>query len=112
MSELSFGILPQVPSSVSSFVPNFDDKNAGSALLVPIAKFASPPADFDEMFMRFYLQSEARRLLRSRAENDKDERVCDCLRKIVPGAGGVAVMFSTKLQRAHYKNLLVCGRVW
>ena len=83
-----------------------------SSSLVPIAKFASPPSDFDEVFTRYYLQAEARRLLRARAENDKDERVCDCLRKIVPGAGGVAVMFSTKLQRAHYKNLLICGRVW
>lgn len=92
---------------------------AGQSLLVDgvsttlgtIAKFASPALP-DDVFARYYLQSESRRLLRSRAANDKDERVCECLRKIVPGAGGVAVMFSTKLQQAHYKNLVVCGRVW
>lgn len=95
-------------ASMSTFMQS----SAANSSLVTIAKFASPPPEFAEVAFRYYLQSEARRLLRARAANDKDERVCDCLRKLVPGAGGVALMYSTKFQRAHYKNLLVCGRLW
>lgn len=54
---------------------------------------------------RYYLQSLARELL-------PDERTADCLRGPVPGAPGVFVMHSPQVKSAHYKNLLVCARVW
>lgn len=55
--------------------------------------------------LRFYLQSLARELL-------PDERVSDCLRKIIPMADVVPVMHSPENHSAHYKNLIVCARIW
>lgn len=54
---------------------------------------------------RWYLQSLARELL-------PNERVAKCLHKLIPGAPGVSLMYSPKVQRAHYKGLQVCGSVW
>lgn len=55
--------------------------------------------------MRFYLQSLARELL-------PDERVAKCLRAIVPGQKTVQVVYHPGQNRARYKNLLTCARLW
>lgn len=59
----------------------------------------------EHFLTRWALQSAARELMR-------DERVAQCLRRIVPGRGSVHVCYSPKVHRAHYKNLVVCGSVW
>lgn len=57
--------------------------------------------------VKFYLQSLARELL-------PDERVSICLRSIAPhnSAAGVDVVFSPTQQKARFRNLVICGRVW
>ena len=55
--------------------------------------------------MRWALQSAARDLM-------PGERVCKCLRRLIPGLDSVRVMYSPSVSRAHYKNLIVCGSVW
>ncbi len=57
--------------------------------------------------VRFYLQALARELL-------PVERVALCLRSIAPHkrAVGVDVMFSRAVQRARFRNLIVCSRLW
>lgn len=54
---------------------------------------------------RWAMQAGARALL-------PDERVAWCLRRVVPGHSSVDVWFADLVQRAHYKNLIVCGSVW
>ena len=41
-----------------------------------------------------------------------NERVARCLHLIVPSVSGVKVMYSEKVQKAHYKGLTVCGSIW
>jgi len=55
--------------------------------------------------LRFMLQSAARELL-------PNERVADCLRLIVPTAQRVQIHKSKSAKTAHYRNLLVCSRIW
>ena len=40
------------------------------------------------------------------------ERLARCRRSIVPGRNKVDLLYSQKLARAHYGNLMVCGSVW
>lgn len=54
---------------------------------------------------RYLLQSVISEIL-------PNERVAKCLHLVVPSAAGVKVMYSEKVQRAHYKGLTVCGSVW
>lgn len=54
---------------------------------------------------RWALQAGARALL-------PDERVAWCLRRVVPGQTSVDIWYADLVQRAHYKNLIVCGSVW
>lgn len=54
---------------------------------------------------RYILQSVITEIL-------PNERVAKCLRLVVPSASGVRVMYSPEVQRAHYKNLTVCGSIW
>lgn len=51
------------------------------------------------------LQASARELL-------PRERVADCLRKPLPTAQRIEIHKSPSQHSAHYRNLLVCGRVW
>lgn len=55
--------------------------------------------------LKFMLQSAARELL-------PHERVADCLRAIVPTAIRIEIHKSKSQKTAHYRNLLVCSRVW
>lgn len=55
--------------------------------------------------LRFMLQSAARELL-------PDERVAKCLRQIIPTASRVEIHKSKAEKTAHYRNLLVCSRIW
>lgn len=57
------------------------------------------------MLERFYLQTLARELL-------PYERVERCLRALIPGRRTVEIHHAPELQRAYYKNLFTCGRVW
>lgn len=41
-----------------------------------------------------------------------DERIHDCLRKIIPGKRTVDVIYDPARKDAHYKNLMTCGSVW
>ena len=59
----------------------------------------------DRRLLRWELQSAARDLM-------PGERVCHCLRSVIPGLNLVRVMYSPSVHRAHYKNLVVCGSVW
>ena len=54
---------------------------------------------------RFALQSVARELL-------PDARVNFCLRMVKPGSDSVEVWRSCEHEKAHYKQLVVCGSVW
>jgi len=51
------------------------------------------------------LQSAARELL-------PNERVAQCLRAVVPTAQRVEIHKSKTTNAAHYRNLLVCARIW
>jgi hypothetical protein len=54
---------------------------------------------------RWALQAAARDLL-------PDERVAVCMRRVIPGKKTVDVLYSDRVKRAHYKNLIICARVW
>lgn len=54
---------------------------------------------------RYKLQDAARELL-------PGERVCACCRTIAPNKTSVDVCYSDRVNRAHYKGLMVCGSVW
>ncbi len=54
---------------------------------------------------RWALQATVRELL-------PDARVAFCMRRIIPGKKTADVLYSAKLQRAHYANLVICARVW
>ena len=63
------------------------------------------------------LFSENRRLKRyllqeAVAEVLPEHRISACLKNIVPGEKTVKVLYSPKVQKAHYGNLMVCGSVW
>lgn len=79
---------------------------ASDSLLYSVsnANISTPPLR-NSTITRFYLQSLSRTLL-------PNERVTDCLRKIVPGPQIVTVMHAPDSQSAHYKNLIVCSRIW
>jgi len=72
-----------------------------------IAKIASTLKNdpIDELYTRFYLQTLARELL-------PKERVAQCLRMIVPGINQVDVMLHPTKQKATYRNLITCARLW
>lgn len=40
------------------------------------------------------------------------ERVSICMRRIIPGKKTVDVLYSDVRQRAQYRNLIICARVW
>lgn len=73
--------------------------------LVSIANIASADDYIPPKILRFMLLASARELL-------PRERVADCFRKIVPTAQRVEIHKHTETHSAHYRNLLVCGRVW
>lgn len=91
--------------------------HASAAALVYIARFVSPPPSFTPSnrgvtntrellrFFRFALQSGARELM-------KDERVAECLRRIIPNKPHVEILHSPSRQRASYVNLKVCSSLW
>jgi hypothetical protein len=72
---------------------------------ISIANIASTLANKPPKVLQFMLQSAARELL-------PNERVAECLRTIVPNALRVEIHKSKSKKTAHYRNLLVCGRVW
>lgn len=82
-----------------------DSADAGRGLLGSNTRKDDHPGRDGRIVERFALQSVARDLL-------SGERVAECLRAIVPGLAHVKVMHSPSVQRAHYKNLLVCASVW
>lgn len=55
--------------------------------------------------LRYFLQNVASSIL-------PGERVASCSRVVLPGQNFVKIMYSSKVKRAHYKNLMVCGSVW
>lgn len=67
--------------------------------------FSEPEKLYRRRFERFYLQSISRDLL-------PEERVSDCIRKIIPGKPAVDIMYSKQHERAQYNNLFVCGSLW
>ena len=73
--------------------------------LVSIANIASKAEQIPPKILRFMLQSAARELL-------PYERVAKCLRAIVPTAQRVEIHKSKQGKAAHYRNLLVCSRIW
>lgn len=73
--------------------------------LVSIANIASKTDYIPPKILRFMLQSAARELL-------PDERVAECLRTIVPTAQRVEIHKDKQGKGAHYRNLLVCARIW
>lgn len=73
--------------------------------LVNIARFASPPPSPKAIIERLYHAAIARELM-------PQERIHDCLRKIVPGKNTVDLIYDPDRQTAHYKNLITCGSVW
>jgi hypothetical protein len=70
-----------------------------------IANIASTKEAIPPQIMRFILQSQAREIL-------PNERVADCLRKIIPLATEIQVHKGKAKKVAYYKNLVVCGRIW
>lgn len=54
---------------------------------------------------KYILQAAARELL-------PRERVAMCMRVRINPHESVKLMYSEKIKRAHYKNLIVCGSVW
>lgn len=70
-----------------------------------IANIASKTEHIPAKVLRFMLQSAARELL-------PNERVADCLRKPVPGAARIEIHKSKSTGAAHYRNLVVCARIW
>lgn len=61
--------------------------------------------EMSSVSLRFYLQSEARRLL-------PDHRVGQCLRAVVPGQKLVEVWKETRARKAYYRHLRTCGSIW
>jgi len=78
--------------------------------------------DQEEALLGIYYEipvlfSENRRLKRyllqeAVAEVLPEHRIRACLKNIVPGEKTVKVLYSPKVQKAHYGNLMVCGSVW
>ena len=94
------------PSNIRSTDENSGHLSASDSLpyLVTNANIATPPQQ-TELVRRFYLQSLSRELL-------PDERVAECLRKLIPIADVVPVMHSPGNHSAHYQGLIVCARIW
>lgn len=61
--------------------------------------------DKSELVIRFYLQSLARELL-------PGEKVGECMRTIAPYKSNVEITKRVGARRAHYRNLVVCSRIW
>jgi hypothetical protein len=60
---------------------------------------------------RFALQASARSIMRGKLNpRGKEWRVRDCLRAVT--GGEVAVLYSPKVERAHFSGLATCGSVW
>lgn len=76
-----------------------------SGYLGSIANNVSRSDEGDVRIVRFALQAAARELAPA-------SRVRVCLRAIVPGRDNVEVWHSPARQRAYYKNLITCNRVW
>lgn len=73
-----------------------------------IARFPSPPPSEIEIpadILRFALQNHAAHLM-------PKERVGICLKRPIPAIRAVKIMYSPEVEKAHYKNLQVCGSVW
>lgn len=58
-----------------------------------------------ELVIRFYLQALARDLL-------PGEKVGECMRTIAPYKTNVEIAKREGAKRAHYRNLVVCSRIW
>ena len=67
-----------------------------------------------EICVLFSKNSRLRRyLLQSAvAEVLPEQRVRVCLKNISPGEKTVRILYSPKVQKSHYGNLMVCGSVW
>lgn len=64
-------------------------------------------------FARYSLQRVARTLLLTHPHPKADARwrAVDCIRRRV-GSGGVPVLYSADVEKAHFGNVLICGSVW
>lgn len=93
------------PDTNSEHVERTQQNSGSDASLGNIAKLASLKSQ--SQILRFYLQSLARQLL-------PDERVAQCLRTLAPHRAelGVDIMYSPSTNRARYRNLIICGRIW
>jgi hypothetical protein len=76
-----------------------------SDYLVVLVNNVSRNSEADEKIARFMLQSAARELAPSTA-------VRTCLRAVIPGRDCVEIWHSPTRQRAYYKNLITCNRIW
>ncbi len=65
----------------------------------------SPAVALPARIRRFMVQSGGRDLM-------PDERVAVCLRRRIPGAAFVSVLYSPAQRAAHFGGLQVCGSVW
>lgn len=72
--------------------PCLDSENGFAKSLSPLVK-------------RFMGQASARSLLPA-------EKVSKCLRLPVPGSSSVDLLHAPLVQKAHYRNLMVCSSVW
>lgn len=87
-------------------------KKTTSPYLEYIAGFALPPEEktpektamFSRM-IRYYQQSLARQLL-------PNEKVAKCARVIRPNKYNVEVVHVPEGNKAYFRNLIICGRVW
>jgi len=101
----------QQDKAVTRSVIKGTDDNSTCCALGTNTKFSTPPLQSTPYRLnsrqseRYTLQSAARRLL-------PGERVCNCMRMIVPESETVAVKWSKSRQTASYGNLAVCGSIW
>jgi hypothetical protein len=75
-------------------------------VLLPHSSSSIEISGADRLKHRFYQQSLARQLV------DDGERVRNCLRVPIPVRKSVDVWYSPSVEKAHYKNLQLCGSVW
>lgn len=93
----------QPQNSISPSPGGFQQVKSTPEPLGNIAKYSS--AASQSRFLRFYAQRLAAELL-------SDERVNDCLRRVIPGKASVDVVRKCDHPAPFYRNLMTCNSVW
>ena len=99
--------IPGFEARTASAASGLQDPGYSFALLEYIARFASPIEEKlkARRLLRYKLQDQAGKIL-------PGERVAKCLKRRIPVKSRVEVWRSEKFNKAHYKNLQICGSVW